>query len=430
MVSLFSTFGPIRFRLWRQAFHIALITATAAGCCTCRPNSAAAEESSQPIAARQQTAPPNAKRRSVQIAHWIEELGHDAYPVRQAAAEHLLSAGPSARKPLVAIADNPDPETRAAARRIVALIDRTEFERQLEAFAADLDGKLGLTLPGWDEFRDRVGADADSRELFVDMQRQEGPLLRAVFSTPTQSLQAAWEERVLHLVQWQPTTPERMSPPLGTCASIIFLGSVPEMEVSDRGAMLVENVIQRPPIRENLLQGSHREVIRRLVAGWILHCPNRNEAILYRRLFLASTNLLNEALPLAINIVRGGGDYPQVQPMNKAAAILLIGQLGGQEHIELLEPLLSDATVCQAVAPGQSVQIRDVALVVVLHLSGQQPSDYGYVNARVQPQQMFQLQTLSIGSDQQRNEALARWREWQAGHREEPTRAASSSANE
>ena len=355
-----------------------------------------------------------------QIGHWIKQLNHDAYPVRQAAAEQLLNTGMPARDPLLKVADGPEPETRAAARRLVALIDRSEFHRRLDAFARDEGSVQGLTLPGWEKFRERVGDDDASRALFVDMQRQEGALLAAVFGPSPQPLHGIWEERLVRLVQWQVTVGDRsVSPQLGTCATMLFLGSLAETDVSERGAVLVENLIQRPPIRENLQAGNYRDAIRRLVVGWIMYCPNQNEVILNRRLYMASMNQLPETLPLALEVAHAAGNYASVQPPTRAAAVLLVGQLGGAGHVQRLEPLLEDATVCSVAAPGQaatSVQIRDVALAVMLHLTGQRPADYGYVHARMQPEQMFQLPTLSIENDQQRVRALDNWRAWRREH--------------
>jgi hypothetical protein len=91
------------------------------------------------------------------IGRWIGELGNESYTVRQTAASQLLAAGISAREPLAAVADGPDPETRAAARRLVALIDHSEFHRRLEAFAADTEGRQGISLPGWDQYQKLVG---------------------------------------------------------------------------------------------------------------------------------------------------------------------------------------------------------------------------------------------------------------------------------
>jgi hypothetical protein len=326
-----------------------------------------------------------------------------------------------ARRPLLTVVEGPDPEVRAAARRLVSLIDQSEFHRRLDAFAADTEGRRRLTLPGWEEYRALVGGDPPARALFVEMQRQEGPLLSAVFGASGEAPAQLWEDRLLRLVQWPAAIGDRGAvPPLGSCAAMLFLGTAAEMTVSDRGAMLLENMIQRPPLREAIAVAGGPDAVRRLVSSWILHCPNKNEMILIRRLSLASAIDLKEALPLALSVAGGDPQYASVPPTARAIAILLIGQIGGREHANQLEPLLEDATVCmpvQAQVPGQpapSVQVRDVALVVMVHLTGQRPADYGYVHARLQPQRMFQLQTLHRENDEQRAAAVAKWRTWRA----------------
>jgi hypothetical protein len=52
--------------------------------------------------------------------------------------------------------------------------------------------------------------------------------------------------------------------------------------------------------------------------------------------------------------------------------------------------------------------------VVMLHLTGQRPADYGYLHARLQPQQAFQMQTLHAENDEVRAKAVAKWRKWKA----------------
>jgi hypothetical protein len=402
-------------------FALAIVVAAPFG--ALQPVRARAQQVSNGSESRALTRSPAASKKGktsrgkiTQIGHWIEQLNNDAYPIRQAAAEELLNTGIPAREPLLKVADGPDPETRAAARRLVALIDRTEFHRRLDAFARDEGGVQGLTLPGWEKFRQRVGEDAAARALFVDMQRQEGALLAAAFGAAPQPLNGIWEDRLVRLVQWQVTVGDRtVNPQLGTCATLLFLGSIAETEVTERGAVLVENLIQRPPIRENLQAGTYRDAIRRLVVGWIVHCPNQNEVILNRRLYMASMNQLHEALPLALEVAHAAGNYSAVQAPTRAAAVLLVGQLGGEGHVTRLESLLDDATICATAAPT-NVQIRDVALVVMLHLTGQRPADYGYAQARMQPEQMFQLQTLSIENDEQRVAALDKWKAWRREH--------------
>jgi len=357
-----------------------------------------------------------------EIDTWIEELGHDAFAVRQSAANRLLAAGVSARGRLLEVAESPDPETRAAARRLVALIDQSEFQRRLQAFAADVDGRRGLSLPGWEQYRELIGADPAARALFVEMQRHDASLFAAVFGSSGQRIEPLWEERLARLIAWQALSANReKGPPLGSCAAMLFLGSVGRIEVSDQAAVTLDGLIQRSPLRETLQGAAAQDAVRRIVASWIVNCPNRNEVILDRRLGLASVLDLKETLPLALAVIGGDPRYSGVRPYLRATAVLLVGQFGTEDHVVQLEPLLDDAGVCiqaQLRLPGVpdrtdlTVQVRDAALIALLQVTGQQPADYGYLHARLQPQRMFQLQSLHPLSDEQRTKALAKWRSW------------------
>lgn len=359
------------------------------------------------------------------VQRWIKELGNDTYSIRQDAAEKLLAAGMAAREPLLDVAAGPDPETRAAARRLVALIDRTEFRHRLDAFAADTDGKQGLTLPGWEQFQKIAGGDAGARSLFVDMQRQEAALLAAAFGTTKRLPEDLWAARLQRVAQWQVHGDRTVMPSIGSCAAMIFLATLPEMNVSDVAAQQIQIIVQRPPIKEQLAADASQASVRKLVITWLMQCPNTNEDVLRQRLGIIASNNLKDALPLALQVCDGDPQFAHIQPLTKAVAVLIVGQIGGREHITRLEPLLEDASVCvplQQQAPGQpptTVQVRDVVLNVIVNLSGQSPADYGYIGAKMASPRTFNLQTLYRDNDQQRSEAIAKWRAWRAAHKDE-----------
>jgi hypothetical protein len=215
-------------------------------------------------------------------------------------------------------------------------------------------------------------------------------------------------------------------PPLGSSAALLFLGSVSEIEVSDTAAALIENLLQRPPIMETLKSNDRQDAVRRLAVAWLMHCPTKNEGILLQRLNIISVVGLEEALPLARAVIGGEAPYKRAQPATRAMAVLVVGQFGQAEDIDRIEPLLTDAASCGMLPqqlPGQniSVQVRDAALVAMLQLTGQRPPDYGYLNARLQqPMKMYLLQSLFRENDEQRVEAIAKWRQWRAAQKNAP----------
>jgi hypothetical protein len=358
-----------------------------------------------------------------QIREWIASLRHDTYAVRQAAANKLLAAGMAARGQLASAADDPDPESRSAARRLVALIDKAEFNHRLSAFAADTEGREGRTLPGWGQFQKLVGSNPTARSLFVEMQRSEATLLADVFNAGRGPRKPRWEDRLSRLLRW-PIGPENgpTTPALGSCTTMIFLGAVDEGKISDRATAYVPQLVQRAPIQPALQGKVRHDAVRRLVVAWVTECPNNSYAALQQRLGLAISHELTEAVPLALSVAAGDPAFLTVQPMLRVNAMMLVARLGSRADAEKLEPLLEDVSVCLSFAgvPGggvgavREIQIRDVALVTMLHLTDQDPAEYGYRHARRQSQLLLDPGSLFTESDDQRAAAIAKWREWKS----------------
>jgi hypothetical protein len=368
--------------------------------------------------------PPSAE----QIAQWIQQLGHNAYAVRQMAAERLAAAGSAARDDLTKVVDSPDPEIRAAARRLVALIDESEANRRLAEFAADTDGRRGLALPGWKEFGDLVGQDEAARALFVEMQRHESVLLDAMFGNRSRDGGQLWDERFSRIFNLPPgARPQTAMPSLGSCATMIFLGALPQADVNDMRMNFLANLTRRPPLREAILANHEPNTIRRLVSAWVLNCPNRSETALNERLILLFIYDLNEALPLATRIAHGGPEYLTASPALRATAALAVGRFGSKADVDALEPLLDDETAYPVPNLNQvqglinPVQVRDVALAILLHLTGQEPKDYGFTRIKTNPQTVFDPTSLGLDNNEQRASAIAKWRAWKAAQTTEPS---------
>jgi hypothetical protein len=363
-------------------------------------------------------APPTAE----EIGRWIGQLGDDSYIVRQTAADRLLAAGVAARPALLEVADGPDPETRAAARRLVALIDRADFNRRLQAFAADTDGRLGTSMPGWEAFSQLVGDDARARDLFVDMQRAEGPLLAQVFGGSVSGSDQSWEDRLTRLVRGHVVVNLRQGPSLGSCATMLFLGALPKPVPSNQAATELARLAEYPPVRQAMQSDERRDAVRRLVAAWIVDCANHNDDGLLQRLGVGSRYGIAEAVPLAVAVATDP-QYVAVSANTRVTAILTVGKLGGPAQVAALEPLLEDATVCMPVRlgavagqPATQVQIRDVALAVMLHLTHQDPQQYGFPAVRGNVRNLFNVPTLYMPSDAARNAAIEKWHKWRAEH--------------
>jgi hypothetical protein len=122
-------------------------------------------------------------------------------------------------------------------------------------------------------------------------------------------------------------------------------------------------------------------------------------------------------------MAHGDPQFLGASPARRVTAVLAVGRFGSAADVPTLEPLLEDNTdyLPTRVAnlpqgPIYPVQVRDVALAVLLHLTGQEPFDYGLVHARPHPLTVYDATSLGMENDARRTAAIAQWRAWKNQH--------------
>jgi hypothetical protein len=233
------------------------------------------------------------------------------------------------------------------------------------------------------------------------------------------------------IAQWQPTLADRAAPPLASCATMFFLGAAGKLSASDTSLFTLKHLAEQSPLHEVLSDGTSQEALRRLITSCVLNYPSKSEAGLTDRLHLIAICRLENALSLSLAVLEGKDEYARVAPLTKGFAILTLGQLGRSEHIAVLEHFLDDSTVGMAIRlerelptdgskpqlPQMTVQMRDFALVALLQLTRQSPTDYGFQNAKLTEYGAYVSQTLYRDNDDRRAEAIAKWRQWRTAHK-------------
>jgi hypothetical protein len=349
----------------------------------------------------------------------IRQLGHSSFAMRQRASKQLVEFGIAAQPQLNAALTDDDAEVRNRCAQVLTQVVDADFRARLEAFANDPLGKRDHALPSWNRFRQACGEDKTARDLFVDMQRAEPGLLDALEagSKPAGQLLVLRMQSIQQMISWpqfnggQPATV-----PFGTICTLLFVSSTEGVTITDQDTIQIFNLIQQPPFLSNLRTTSNTVTLKKLLGMWILH--NSGPSVAYMNLQLAFNFDLKEGLDLAVKMI---GNDAGGQPFMRQYVILAIGRFGNHEHISLLEPLLKDTTPCmpqQNPDPKQS-QIRDVALAVLVKLSGQELKDYGLEHVQTNQQMVFQPGTVTFGDPAKRDAALKKWSQW-AQQRPEP----------
>jgi hypothetical protein len=349
-------------------------------------------------------------------AELIRQLGAGSYVKRQQAQRMLEAMGVPAKEALQAALDNPDAEIRYRAAQVLEHVLDLDFQQKLETFLSSSGECSDDCLPGWQRFREQVGRSHAARRLFVEMQRAERELLQAAQAQPA----AAGEllelrcQQIQHEMQSADADDEQ---PLGvgSIAALLFVAGKRDVEISTQGASYVNNFSNQPSLHSALSAGTLIEPLRGLLSVWVSR-HFEDTMVAYQNLQLAMRYDLKTAIKPAAELA----SRKEIPAQQRPFAILALGKLGDERQVPALSSLLEDkAEFTVHGRDGEEIrtQIRDVALAVMVYLTGQELRDYGFDHYVSHPTWLFNPATLGFKSVEAREEALMKWRKW-AGEKE------------
>ncbi|OAI48044.1 hypothetical protein AYO44_01175 [Planctomycetaceae bacterium SCGC AG-212-F19] len=340
----------------------------------------------------------------------VRQLADRSFERREEATKRLLQIGRSAKQALLEGLKAPDLEVQTRCERILVTVLEEDFKARLEAYVADKDGKQDHDLPGLGRWRKLIGNDAGSRELYVEMARTHGRLLEeATLAPKAVGEKFAGECQNLFQRVYAPTVTARRQITLADVTAMMFIGSDPEVAVTDNARQLIANLLYQPAFSTAVRSGPRSEQVRKLFAAWVVDAkgPAANQA-----LNMALQYNLKEGLDLALRLLDD-------KDFAGGMAVVAIGRLGTKDHLKLLEPLLSDKTVLLNVnfnnKPG-TTEVRDVALAMMVHLTGQPIRDYGYEFFRGTNNEVAYMAPvyLAFAETAKRDAAFKKWEDWKA----------------
>jgi hypothetical protein len=351
-------------------------------------------------------------------ADLIRQLGSGRFTVREAAAKQLLEMGRLARGALQVGQHDPDPEVADRCRRLLPQAAYADFQVRLDAFLADKDGKQEHDLPGWNRFQKLMGKDKEGRELFAEMLKTNGELFVAMELDP-KSFPEKYAGRCQQLTALM-FAPQpggvRAQPKPADLAAVFFLGAEPDAARAIRNNQLVGNLLGQPAFQNTIRNGPAAEPFKKLFLAWMEQRTDVNSVS--NCLSMVQQLNIKEGVDFAARVMKNKEMHVYV----RAQAVTILGKMGGKEQIAPLETLLDDETqVSNFNLNGQlgSAQMRDVALAMVIHLSGQKPQEFGFEFVKNHPGMIFSYHYLGFADDKERSAARKKWKEWAANHKEQ-----------
>ena len=369
-------------------------------------SAAAGEKASEPAAAL-----PVADR----VAELITALGSEEFRIRESASEELARIGLPAFSALEAAAVHPDREVRYRSLRVLGLIRQHDMQRRLDAFLQGKDGADEYPLPGWTRFRKSYGDEIPSRALFVDIQRADPELMKALEN----GARPATELLSQRILQHQQTLQQGMQQlSLGQIAGALFVAAESDVSLPPQTAVMVLSNCYQPAFRDAVNSRMRREIPRKML-GTVIR--RSDESTAYQAMSVAYQYNMPEGVVPAEKILAA-------QPANRSPhmaqyALMTVARLGDTSHLPLVEKLLGDTTRVTSLQEDKItyyVQLRDAALAAAVMLTRQDLKSYFDFPAGQQlgDAQMIFLNPRIVGfaSDEKRAAVFAKWAKYKAAN--------------
>lgn len=336
----------------------------------------------------------------------VSRLGHEEFAMRERAAAELIALEADATAALRVGIESPSREIRHRSAKLLALVSEIDLQRRFEHFKNDTDPERDYGLPGWDAYREAVGSSMAARSIFVSMHEDESRLLAHTGDSPKR-LADALANRCDQL-RGQATF-GRVQVRLGTIATLLFVATLDDVEISPLVPPIVYMACREPGFEDAVDSGPGREVLATLTERWIARQPL--QGITYA-LHLGLSNNLKGCVVRAREVF----ESPVALASDRIYACLCLAKFGDESDFPKLNAYLDDTNICtQDQVDGQVVvtQMRDLALATLVRLSKQEPRDYGFDRLVADRRYVFSLQSLGFRDEQSRVAAIASWREYE-----------------
>jgi hypothetical protein len=315
---------------------------------------------------------------------------------------------------------SPDLEIRLRVRRLLRQVVDDEFEGRLAAFIADVNGTQEHDLPAWKRYRESIGNTRMARALFVNMIREEMPLLQAFESG--MKLEQLFSKRLKSLQPY--SSVNTYGPRVASSqslATMLFLVGEPELTVDQITHQQIFSLLQYTGT-QNMVKGSpYREILFGMLDDWVRtldkQIPNA-----YYPLMIALNYDMKEA---GFDIAKKHLGNTTTSSSAQQYGIMAIARFGTARDIDLLIPQLQNSAVCHTWSNPQikkgviKTQVRDVALVMMLEMTKQNHQQYGFTLLQRNPTTVFHGYTCGFVDESQRDKALQMWNTWYSKHLEQ-----------
>lgn len=357
----------------------------------------------------------------------VEQLGSELFSEREEALDELDKMGRLAFPALLeGLNTNPSPEVRSRCQTLVSKAAHADLQARLATFLADSESKFEHDLPGWNHFKKLAGTTAMSRTTFVELLKDSSNrnLVLGVAGSPHELgrlIATRKQELYQSRVNRVPNATARKEVGIPDVIALMFAESHVESKHVPRSintTVIYNAASLTSAVSAGTDQGA---VYKSIVARWI---ETRDDAIsMYQAMNQANTlGLKKEGTAVAIKLLQLKGGTTTY----RMYAAFALARNGAKEHVPALEAVFTDESalnmggrVVNGKLEQQKVEVRDMALVCALMLTGQSTEEYGFTEMyKNQTGMQFTYSNWRLAEDN-RKAAFEKWKAWRAKNPDE-----------
>jgi hypothetical protein len=388
------------------------------------------------------------------IDRHIADLGHPDFEVRERAFLRLERIGGPAYDAVEAATRSPDAEVRMRAGLLVASLRKSDLDRRVKRFLDDPQAKELPKLPGLAVLLERAGDTPETRTFYADCLRDPGlRKLLLVADSTTAGIATGVQAHVAEMVQQRQ---RGLKPPPPGLVVRPVLQAVPNRAVAFNdgpfslteilGVFLIDSLASEESRKVRRLGNTPTTLLYQNVLRNTLLATNPTpaqgaQARIARAVLANWFETREEATELSISITYGNQyQMPESvivaatkQMMNKAAtgpnrgmALAGLAKGLGPKALPLLEKHLTDKTqggIRYETTTDENgrmgtkqtpIEIRDIALASILHLTKRDPKQYGMQVYSTVDTMLFQSTNAWFKTDEDRKKAFEKFEAEQA----------------
>jgi hypothetical protein len=343
----------------------------------------------------------------------VNQLGAEGFSARERAEKSLRKRGISAKAALTTGLEHADLEIRLTCHKLLIAALKDDFENRLESFLKTGEANE-QGLPGWEVISSAIGADAKAREFYVDMCRADLEMLSAL-EAGGDELSLAFANRAVTLYNQRSHSGKEIAKETATpiLAALLIAGNQTAVKTDSTSQRHIYSYLGSNQHVQILLEGEYGDKSRQVLETWVegtadgyLGYTALNICLQYE---LKDVGLKVSRRTLAEKTAGNNSVVPY--------AAITVGRFGEKKDIASLLPLLENKTVCHSWHNGQfkdviRIQVRDVALAVLLHMTEQDPAEYGFELLQANDHTLFHIYTAGFVEDEKREAAQKKWQDW------------------